>query len=68
MQIVVLVNVCPVVYSERDNFEAELKELKRRLETLDLSHTALTRERDKLSKEVLHRHLQTLQTHNVLSN
>lgn len=42
-----------VVYSERDNFEAELKELKRRFETLDLSHTALIRERDKLSKEVL---------------
>lgn len=49
-----------VVYSERDNFEAELKELKRRFETLDLSHTALTRERVTLSKEVLHTHLHTL--------
>uniref|UniRef100_A0A3B4V170 Progesterone immunomodulatory binding factor 1 n=1 Tax=Seriola dumerili TaxID=41447 RepID=A0A3B4V170_SERDU len=42
----------PNVKRDRDNFEAELKELKRRFETLDLSHTALSRERDTLSKEV----------------
>lgn len=39
---------------ERDNFEAELKELKRRYEAVDLSHAAVTRERDTLSKEVHH--------------
>ena len=43
-----------VVYSERDNFEAELKELKRRFETVDLAHAALTRERDTLGNEVHH--------------
>lgn len=43
-----------VLYSERDNFEADLKELKRRFETLDLTHTAVTRERNAHSKEVLH--------------
>uniref|UniRef100_A0A671TSJ1 Progesterone immunomodulatory binding factor 1 n=1 Tax=Sparus aurata TaxID=8175 RepID=A0A671TSJ1_SPAAU len=42
----------PNVKRERDNFEAELKELTRRFETLDLTHTALTRERNTLSKEV----------------
>ncbi|KAM7385437.1 hypothetical protein PAMP_001520 [Pampus punctatissimus] len=42
----------PHVKRERDNFEAELKELKRRFETLDLTHTAQTRERETLSKEV----------------
>ncbi|GAA6229646.1 progesterone-induced-blocking factor 1 [Lates japonicus] len=42
----------PNIKRDRDNFEAELKELKRRFETLDLTHTALTRERDTLSKEV----------------
>lgn len=41
-----------MVYSEREHFEAELKELKRIYETLDLSHVAVTRERDALSKEV----------------
>ncbi len=47
------------LYSERDNFEAELKELTRRFETLDLTHTALMRERNALSKEVLHTYLHT---------
>lgn len=47
------------VYSERDNFETELKEFARRLETLDLNHTALTRERNTLSKEVLIFHTHT---------
>lgn len=47
-------------YRERDNFETELKELKRSFEMLDLSHTALTRERDTLSKEVLHTYPHTL--------
>ncbi|XP_035461523.1 progesterone-induced-blocking factor 1 isoform X2 [Scophthalmus maximus] len=42
----------PNIKRERDNFETELKELKRSFEMLDLSHTALTRERDTLSKEV----------------
>lgn len=42
----------PNIKRERDHFEAELKELKRTYETLDLSHIAVTRERDTLSKEV----------------
>ncbi|KAM4729540.1 progesterone-induced-blocking factor 1 [Anableps anableps] len=42
----------PNIKRERDNFETELKELKRRFETVDLSHAALTRERDTLSNEV----------------
>uniref|UniRef100_A0A8D0AJI9 Progesterone immunomodulatory binding factor 1 n=1 Tax=Sander lucioperca TaxID=283035 RepID=A0A8D0AJI9_SANLU len=42
----------PTIKRECDNFEAELKELKRRFETLDLTHTAVTRERNALSKEV----------------
>lgn len=42
----------PSIKRERDNFEADLKELKRRFETLELSHTALTRERNTLSKEM----------------
>lgn len=41
-----------MLQSERDNFEAELKELKRRFDTVDLSHAALTRERDVLCSEV----------------
>ena len=39
---------------ERDAFEAEVKELRKRLETLELTHTAQTRERNELSKEVRH--------------
>ncbi|KAK2824439.1 hypothetical protein Q5P01_021614 [Channa striata] len=42
----------PNIKRERDIFEAELKEMKRRFETLDLSHIAVTRERDAVSKEV----------------
>ncbi|KAM3606502.1 uncharacterized protein V6R79_017601 [Siganus canaliculatus] len=42
----------PSVKRERDNFEAELKELTRRFETLDMTHTALTRERNTLRQEV----------------
>ncbi|KAM4590820.1 progesterone-induced-blocking factor 1 [Odontesthes bonariensis] len=42
----------PNVKRERDNFEAELKDLKRRFETVDLAHAALTRERDTLCNEV----------------
>lgn len=42
----------PNIKRERDNFEMELKELKKRFETVDLSHAALTRERDTLSNEV----------------
>ncbi|PWA25597.1 hypothetical protein CCH79_00001785 [Gambusia affinis] len=42
----------PNIKRERDNFETELKELKRKFEAVDLSHAALTRERDTLSNEV----------------
>uniref|UniRef100_A0A8C5GNF7 Progesterone immunomodulatory binding factor 1 n=1 Tax=Gouania willdenowi TaxID=441366 RepID=A0A8C5GNF7_GOUWI len=42
----------PRIKRERDGFEAELKELKRRFEALDLTHTTVTRERETLSKEV----------------
>lgn len=42
----------PTLRRERDSLDAELKELKRRYETLDLTHIALNRERDTLSKEV----------------
>lgn len=42
----------PSLKRERDQFEAELKDLTRRFETLDLNHAALTRERNTLSKEV----------------
>ncbi|MED6288311.1 Progesterone-induced-blocking factor 1, partial [Characodon lateralis] len=42
----------PHIKRERDNFETELKELKMRFETVDLSLAALTRERDTLSTEV----------------
>ncbi|XP_046886881.1 progesterone-induced-blocking factor 1 [Hypomesus transpacificus] len=40
------------VKRERDAFEAEVKELRKRLETLELTHAAQTRERNELSKEV----------------
>ncbi|KAJ0004678.1 hypothetical protein NQD34_010892 [Periophthalmus magnuspinnatus] len=40
-------------FSERDHLDIELKELKRKYESLDLTHTALNRERDTLSKEVV---------------
>ncbi|XP_043991669.1 progesterone-induced-blocking factor 1 [Gambusia affinis] len=42
----------PNIKRERDNFETELKELKRKFEAVDLSHAALARERDTLSNEV----------------
>ncbi|KAM6956355.1 progesterone-induced-blocking factor 1 [Aplochiton taeniatus] len=42
----------PNLKRERDGFETEVKELRRRLETLDLTHTAQSRDRDSLSKEV----------------
>uniref|UniRef100_A0A8C6U6U0 Progesterone immunomodulatory binding factor 1 n=1 Tax=Neogobius melanostomus TaxID=47308 RepID=A0A8C6U6U0_9GOBI len=42
----------PTIRRERDHLDAELKELKRRYETLDLTHTTLNRERDKLGIEV----------------
>uniref|UniRef100_A0A3Q0RC72 Progesterone immunomodulatory binding factor 1 n=1 Tax=Amphilophus citrinellus TaxID=61819 RepID=A0A3Q0RC72_AMPCI len=42
----------PNIKREREHFETELKELKRTYENLDLSHIAVTRERDTLSKEV----------------
>ncbi|XP_030636603.1 progesterone-induced-blocking factor 1 [Chanos chanos] len=40
------------VKRERDEFETEVRELRNKLEMLDLTHTALTRERNDLSKEV----------------
>ncbi|KAM9803964.1 progesterone-induced-blocking factor 1 [Neosynchiropus ocellatus] len=42
----------PQIKRERDNFEADLKDLKRRIEALNLNHTAVTQERDNFSKEV----------------
>ncbi|KAG5833118.1 hypothetical protein ANANG_G00272470 [Anguilla anguilla] len=40
------------VKRERDAFEAELSDLRRRLEVLDVAHSAQTKERNDLSKEV----------------
>uniref|UniRef100_A0A672KSH8 Progesterone immunomodulatory binding factor 1 n=1 Tax=Sinocyclocheilus grahami TaxID=75366 RepID=A0A672KSH8_SINGR len=37
---------------ERDGCETELRELRKKLEMLDLTHTALTKERNDLNKEV----------------
>ncbi|XP_061767675.1 progesterone-induced-blocking factor 1 isoform X3 [Nerophis ophidion] len=42
----------PNVKRERDILEAEVKEIKRKFETLDLSHTTLGRQREALSKEM----------------
>ncbi|XP_017288075.1 progesterone-induced-blocking factor 1 isoform X2 [Kryptolebias marmoratus] len=42
----------PNVKRERDNFEDELKDLRRRFAAVDLAHAALTRERDALGNEV----------------
>ncbi|XP_061692364.1 progesterone-induced-blocking factor 1 [Syngnathoides biaculeatus] len=42
----------PNIKRERDILEAELKELKRRFETLNLTHEALGRERETLGKEM----------------
>lgn len=41
-----------LLYSERDNFEAEIKDLTRKFETLDVTHTAVGKERNTLNKEV----------------
>lgn len=38
--------------SERDAFEHDLLEFRRKYEILEVSHTALTKERNDLSKEV----------------
>lgn len=40
------------VHRERDVYETEVRELRKKLEMLDLTHTALTRERNDLNKEV----------------
>ncbi|XP_067297491.1 progesterone-induced-blocking factor 1 isoform X2 [Pseudorasbora parva] len=37
---------------ERDGYETEVRELRKKLEILDLTHTALTKERNDLNKEV----------------
>ncbi|XP_051748050.1 progesterone-induced-blocking factor 1 [Ctenopharyngodon idella] len=37
---------------ERDGYETEVRELRKKLEMLDLTHTALTKERNELNKEV----------------
>ncbi|CAL1577649.1 unnamed protein product [Knipowitschia caucasica] len=42
----------PTIRRERDQLDVELKELKRKYESLDLTHTALNRERDTLNKQV----------------
>ncbi|KAM9808622.1 progesterone-induced-blocking factor 1 [Syngnathus typhle] len=42
----------PNVKRERDALEAELKEVKRKYETLNVTHAALGRERDTLGKEM----------------
>ncbi|CAN9499679.1 unnamed protein product [Ophioblennius macclurei] len=42
----------PNIKRERDSFDVELKELKRKFDTLDLAHTAVIRERDTFNKEV----------------
>ncbi|XP_056904386.1 progesterone-induced-blocking factor 1 isoform X1 [Takifugu flavidus] len=42
----------PSIKRERDNFEAEIKDLTRRFETLDVTHTAVSKERNTLNKEV----------------
>lgn len=57
-----------MVYRERDNFESELKGLTKSFETLDLAHTALTRDRNTLSKEVKHTHTNTLLLSVLLCN
>lgn len=50
----IISQTCCCVCSERDNFEAEVKDLTRRSETLEVTHAAVSKERDTLSKEVLH--------------
>ncbi|XP_030234975.1 progesterone-induced-blocking factor 1 [Gadus morhua] len=42
----------PSLKRERDGLEVEVKELRRRMETLDLAHSGQSREKDGLSKEV----------------
>ncbi|XP_067260528.1 progesterone-induced-blocking factor 1 isoform X2 [Chanodichthys erythropterus] len=37
---------------ERDGYETEVRELRKKLEMLDLTHTAVTKERNELNKEV----------------
>lgn len=53
LTLLTVVCVC-LLFRDRDNLEAEMKEYKRKCHSLDLAHTALSREREKLSKEVLH--------------
>lgn len=40
-------------HRERDGYETEVRELRKKLEMLDLTHTALTKERNELNKEVM---------------
>jgi len=42
-----------LVHRERDENESEVRELRKKLEILDLTHTALTKERNELHKEVM---------------
>uniref|UniRef100_A0A8C6Q5V0 Progesterone immunomodulatory binding factor 1 n=1 Tax=Nothobranchius furzeri TaxID=105023 RepID=A0A8C6Q5V0_NOTFU len=53
----------PNIQRERDTFEADLKELTKRFETVERAHAALTKDRDTLSKEVatLHQSVTLLQ-------
>ena len=52
--VVVMLPLCWAVVGrrERDGLEVEVKELRRRMETLDLAHSGQSREKDGLSKEV----------------
>uniref|UniRef100_A0A1A8KE47 Progesterone immunomodulatory binding factor 1 n=1 Tax=Nothobranchius kuhntae TaxID=321403 RepID=A0A1A8KE47_NOTKU len=53
----------PNIKRERDTFEADLKELTKRFQTVERAHAALTKDRDTLSKEVatLHQSVTLLQ-------
>lgn len=41
------------IKGERDGYETEVRELRKKLEKLDLTHTAVTKERNDLNKEVV---------------
>lgn len=48
-----ILHVLLYFHSERDVFEHELSELRRKYEILEMSHKAQTKERNDLSKEVI---------------
>lgn len=47
-----ILHILPSFHSERDVFEHELSELRRKYEILEISHKAQAKERNDLSKEV----------------